>query len=71
MQFHVQGGSPVWVGNFAVANAYLTAKLSKVRFFVLWRHVNQGLFGNNYFSLPHYPVEPRQLRFGLSVDFAN
>lgn len=71
MQFHVQGDSPIWVGNFAVANAYLTAKLSKVRFFVLWRHVNQGLFGNNYFSLPHYPVEPRQLRFGLSVDFAN
>lgn len=71
MSFHVQGENPIEVGNFAVANAYLTAKLYKVRFFVLWSHVNQGLFGRNYFSLPHYPIDPRQLRFGLSVDFAN
>lgn len=71
MSFHVQGDNPIWVGNFAVANAYITAKLYKVRFFVLWSHVNQGLFGNNYFSMPHYPIDPRQLRFGLSIDFAN
>lgn len=71
MSFHVQGENPVEVGNFALANAYITAKLHKVRFFVLWSHVNQGLFGNNYFSLPHYPIDPRQLRFGLSIDFAN
>ncbi len=71
MSFHVQGENPIWVGNFAVANAYVTAKLYKVRFFVLWSHVNQGLFGRNYFSLPHYPIDPRQLRFGLSIDFAN
>lgn len=71
MSFHVQGENPVWVGNFAVANAYLTAKISKTRFFVLWSHVNQGLFGSNYFSLPHYPINPRQLRFGVSIDFAN
>lgn len=71
MSFHTQGENPVWVGNFAVANAYLTAKIHKTRFFVLWSHVNQGLFGNNYFSLPHYPINPRQLRFGVSIDFAN
>ena len=71
MSFHVQGENPIWVGNFALANAYITAKLYKVRFFVLWSHVNQGLFGSNYFSMPHYPIDPRQLRFGLSIDFAN
>lgn len=71
MSFHVQGENPIWCGNFAVANAYVTAKLSKVRFFVLWSHVNQGLFGSNYFSMPHYPIDPRQLRFGISIDFAN
>lgn len=71
MSFGVQGENPIKVGNFPVANAYLTAKLHKVRFFVLWSHVNQGLFGNNYFALPHYPIDPRQLRFGLAVDFAN
>lgn len=71
MSFHVQGENPVWVGNFAIANAYLTAKIQKTRFFVLWSHVNQGLFGRNYFSMPHYPINPRQLRFGVSIDFAN
>ncbi len=69
MSFAVQGEDPIKVGNFAMANAYITAKLYKVRFFILWSHVNQGLFGNNYFSMPHYPIDPRQLRFGLSVDF--
>ena len=71
MQFHVQGADAVEVGNFAVANAYIQAKISKTRFFIVWSHVNQGLFGSNYFSMPHYPIDPRQLRFGLSIDFAN
>lgn len=71
MQFHVQGENPVWVGNFAVANAYIAGKIKKARFFILWSHVNQGLFSKNYFSVPHYPLDPRQLRFGVSVDFAN
>lgn len=71
MQFHVQGESPVWVGNFAVANAYISGKIKKTRFFIQWSHVNQNLFSRNYFSLPGYPVDPRQLRFGVSVDFAN
>lgn len=72
MSFHVQDGADaVDVGNFAIMDAYLTARLYKVRFFVLYSHFNQNLFSRNYFALPHYPVYPRQLRFGLSIDFAN
>lgn len=71
MQFHVQGADPIKVGNFAFANLYATMKISKTRFFVLWSHANQNLLGRNYFALPHYPVNPRSLRFGVSVDFAN
>ena len=58
------------VGNFPLMNAYITAKLYKVRFFILWSHVNQGWFTKNYFSMPHYPIDPRRLQFGLSIDFA-
>lgn len=61
----------VSVGNYPLINAYITAKLYKVRFFVLWSHVNQGWFSKNYFSMPHYPIDPRRLQFGLSIDFAN
>lgn len=71
MQFHVQGENPVKIGNFPVANAYFTAKLYKTRFFVVCSHVNQGLFKSSYFSLPHYPISPRMVRLGVSIDFAN
>ncbi|WP_409448333.1 putative porin [Escherichia coli] len=26
---------------------------------------------NNYFSMPHYPLNPRKFQIGLSIDFAN
>lgn len=70
--FHVQNpDDAIKVGNYPLMNAYVTAKLYRVRFFILWSHFNQGLFSKNYFSLPHYPIDPRRLQFGLSVDFAN
>lgn len=72
MTFHVQNPSDaVNIGNFPFCNLYATAKLSKVRFYVLWSHFNQNWFTRDYFALPHYPVNPRRLQFGLSVDFAN
>lgn len=69
MTFHTQDKTKV--GNYAFCNAYITARLYKVRFYVLWSHVNQGLFSKDYFSMPHYPVNPRRLMLGLSVDFAD
>lgn len=72
MTFHVQNpDNATKVGNYALCNLYLTAKLQKVRFYVLWSHANQGLFSKNYFSLPNYPINPRRLQLGLSIDFAN
>lgn len=70
MAFHIQHETKV--GNYPFCNAYISAKLYKCRFYVLWSHFNQGWFGGrNYFSLPHYPLNPRCLQFGLCVDFAN
>ena len=70
MTFHNQ--SSVKVGNYPLCNAYINMKLSKVRFYVLFAHVNQGLFGGSgYFSAAHYPLNPRRFQIGLSVDFAN
>lgn len=70
--FHVQDPEDaISVGNYPLMNAYITAKLYKVRFFILWSHFNQGFFSKNYFSMPHYPIDPRRLQFGLSIDFAD
>lgn len=59
------------IGNYPYMNAYVNMKLSKARFYVLFTHVNQGLTGKNYFSMPHYPMNPRRFLMGVSVDFAN
>ncbi|MBD5180515.1 MAG: putative porin [Bacteroidales bacterium] len=58
-------------GNYPFMNLYLNMKLSKTRFFVMMSHINQGLTGSNYFSMPHYPLNPRRFQMGLSVDFTN
>ena len=60
------------VGNYPFMNLYANMKLSKARFYVQMSHINQGIIGgNNYFSMPGYPLNPRRLLIGVSVDFAN
>lgn len=71
MSFHVQGADPIKIGNYPFCNLYVTARLYKTRFYVLWSHASQGLFSKESFVLPHYPLNPRRIEFGLSVDFSN
>lgn len=71
MSFHVQGEEPVKVGNYPFISVYANARLYKTRFYVQYSHLNQGWFSNNYFMMPHYPMNPRRLELGLSIDFAN
>lgn len=59
------------IGDYPFVSAYINCKLSKCKFYVMMSHVNQGLTGSMYFSMPHYPMNPRRLQLGLSVDFAN
>ena len=69
MSFHNQ--NEVEIGNYPFMNVYANMKLDKARFYLMVSHVNQGWFGNNYFSLPHYPLNPLKFQLGVSVDFAN
>ncbi len=70
MTFHTQQEQKC--GNFAFANAYANFRLKRARFFVLYSHVNDGIVGGkNYFSSPHYPLNPGRFQMGVSVDFAN
>ena len=59
------------IGNYPFIDAYLNFKLSKCRFYLMMSHVNQGMTGTNWFSMPHYPMNPRRFQMGLSIDFAN
>ena len=69
MSFAIQRETEV--GNYPFMNLYANMKLSKCRFYVMMSHINQGMCGNNYFSMPGYPLNPRRFQLGLSVDFAN
>lgn len=69
MQFYNTDGK--WIGNYPFMNFYINCRLSKTRFFLMMSHINQGLTGTNYFSMPHYPMNPRRFQLGLSIDFAN
>ena len=70
MTFHTQQDAKC--GDFLYMNAYANFRLKKARFFVAYTHANGGLFGGkNYFSIPHYPLNPRCFRLGVSVDFMN
>lgn len=70
MTFHTQ--DELKCGNFALMNVYANFKLKKARFYVAYTHANGQLFGgNNYFASPHYPLNPRRLMIGVSVDFVN
>ena len=61
----------IMVGNYQFMNLYANFRLKKARFYVMFSHINQGLMGRNYFSMPHYPMNPRRFQMGVSVDFAN
>ena len=59
-------------GNFPFMNAYANFKLSRARFYVLYSHVNQKILGGtDYFSIPHYPLNPSRFQMGVIVDFLN
>ncbi len=59
------------VGNYPIVNVYANFFLKHARFFVMMSHVNRSADGGNYFLTPHYPINPRIFRFGVSWNFFN
>lgn len=67
-QFYLQ--KDLLIGNYPEMNVYANFHLKTVRFFVQYYHLNKGLFGgNNYLSMPNYPINPGTFQFGLSWNF--
>lgn len=69
-QFRVQNADEqIEVGGFPVINVYANLQLKRTRFFVMMYHLNSNMGDRNYFSAPHYPIDPRCLKFGISWNF--
>lgn len=69
-QFHLQAADKqVEIGGYPVVNAYCNLHLKRTRIFVMMYHVNAGMGKRNYFTVPHYPLNPRLLKIGVSWNF--
>ncbi|KAA6347629.1 hypothetical protein EZS27_004898 [termite gut metagenome] len=74
-QFHLQAQTDeednrMEIGNYPIVNLYANLHLKRTRIFVMMYHVNEGIIGDsNYFLVPHFPINQRLLKFGLSWNF--
>ncbi len=65
------GENNVQTGGYPIVNAYLNFHIQHTRFFVMYSHVNAGMGSKEYFLTPHYPLNQRIFRFGVSWNFFN
>lgn len=72
-QYTVQGNGEnnVKIGNYPIVNVYANVHIKHTRFFVMMSHINAGQGDKNYFFAPHYPMNERVLRIGVSWNFFN
>ncbi|MDE6347909.1 MAG: putative porin, partial [Bacteroides sp.] len=69
-QFHLQRTDDrVEIGGYPIVNVYANLHLKRTRIFVMMYHVNAGMGSANSFLVPHYPINPRLLKIGVSWNF--
>lgn len=66
-QFYTQ--KDVKIGHYPLMNLYGNFHLKRMRFFVMYSHLSRLFANPNYFSAPHYPMNPAVLKVGLSWNF--
>jgi hypothetical protein len=59
----------VEIGGYPIVNLYANLHLKRTRFFIQWYHFNSGSGNGMAFLAPHYPINPKMIKFGLSWNF--
>jgi hypothetical protein len=59
----------VKIGGYPIVNLYANLHLKRTRFFIQWYHFNAGSGNGMAFLAPHYPINPKMIKFGLSWNF--
>lgn len=57
------------LGGYPLVNGYVNLHLKRTRFFLQMYNLLQGTQGGSYFLAPHYPLNPRILKLGISWNF--
>ena len=70
-QFAVQDANyaRMKIGSYPIVGAYANMHLKHCRIYVAAKHVNSG--SGHSFLVPHYPINPMTIHFGLSWNFFN
>lgn len=70
-QFAVQDAryERIKIGNYPIIGAYANLHLKHCRIYVSARHLNAG--SGHSFLVPHYPINPLTIHFGVSWNFFN
>lgn len=61
----------VKIGNYPIIDVYANFRLKSCRFYIMGSHVNRSSDGGHSFLVPHYPINPLLIKFGLSWNFYN
>jgi len=56
-------------GNYLDAAVFINLKVQRMRIFFKLSNFLSGLIGYNYFTVPHYPMQDRLFRLGISWRF--
>jgi len=59
----------VKIGDYPFVNLYGNFHLKRMRFFVMYSHASRLFAQPNYFSAPHYPINPAIVKAGISWNF--
>lgn len=69
-QFNLQNSTNhIKLGAYPIINVYANFQLKRTRFFAMFYHANKGMGNSMYFLVPHYPIDQRVFKIGLSWNF--
>lgn len=59
------------IAGYPVFDAHVNFRIGRFRGFFRMAHINKGISGNDYFTVPNYPLNPRMLTIGIKWLFFN
>ena len=57
------------IGNYVYMDLFVNLMIKRFRFFVQMQHLNAFWSSNNYYMVPHFPMQGQAFKFGLSWNF--
>ena len=57
-------------GDYPYMDAFINCFLKRARFFIVYNHINQGWFSNNYVNMEGYALNPSFIKLGVSANLS-